>query len=148
MVLLASSITFSKITGPQLTGGAEFRYLLPEIPKDIDVKRKPPDKIVYIVSPPQDFIDISVGNLDGIGDFLNRCRSRLADVVAADADWIRPRHFLHGVFNGVPNETDSGFNRKYPSSTADHLFKNVILGSRADFCPLKTVLLGNCLIHG
>ena len=69
-------------------------------------------------------------------------------MITADTDGIGPRQFLHGVFNGVTDQTNRRPDGKDPCPPADHLFQNVVLRCCAHPIPREAVSLGGCLKHG
>src|SRR5215510_11371408 len=73
-------------TGPEPPRGAELSDLLQEVVVDVEEERELRSKAVHGKSGSYGSLDVGQPVIQGEGQFLHRSRSRLTDVIAADAD--------------------------------------------------------------
>ncbi len=133
---------------PEPPGGPELRYLLEDIPEDIEVEGDPGSKFVDVQPPLEDMVDIGHGDLEGIGDLLSRGASGFPYMVPTDAHGIRPGHNLCGVLHGIADEANGWLHGKDPVPPANHLLQDVVLWGGANSVQGKTILFRRGLVHG
>ncbi len=146
--MILGSVALLQVFCPEFPCRTELGYLFPEVSKDIEVEGEAPDKIVNVMATAQDFLDIGIGNLEGVSDFLNRRTTRFANVITTNADRVGSGEFLHRIFDRITDETYSGFHGKDPCPPSDHLFENIVLRGSAHSIFFKSVFFGGCLEHG
>ena len=146
--LLLDAVFLLQVPRPELAGRPELRHLLPEVAEDVEVEREAADEGVDVVAPRQHVVDVGVGDEDGAGDLLRGRRARLPDMVAADADRVRPGQDVHGVLDGVADQLHRGLDREDPRAPADHLLEDVVLRGCGDHLRAVAELLRHRLVHG
>src|SRR5712692_687333 len=112
---------------PQPAGGPELGDLLKQVVVDVEKERELRGEAVHGKSSFYGSLDVGQPIIEGKGQFLHRGRSGLANVIAADADWMPFGNLFRAVGDGVGNEAQRGFWREEPFFLGDVFLQDVVL---------------------
>ena len=144
---IARSETLVHDLGPNPPRRAELGDLFEELVVRVEEEAEPRREFVYCEPAPQGPFDIGDTSAEGVGEFLRGRGARFADVVAADRDWIEPRHPPGGELDRIGYEPHRLAGRIDVFLLGHELLEDVVLNSSRQTFPRCALLFGHDEIH-
>ena len=113
----------------------------------IEKERDPRNKLVHIHASIDAVFHILNSVAQGKGQFLQRRRSCLAYVVAANRYRVVFWYVFRRVFKGVDDQLHRRFDRVYPFFLRDVFLQDIVLQSARDLFEIGFLFLGDDQIH-
>src|ERR1700687_2445384 len=133
---------------PDFARGTVFGDLFEKIVVRVEKKAEARAEVVDVKAAAERPLDVFNAVIDGESEFLQRGRSRFANVIAADRDGVEARRKLRPELEGVNDQAHRGRGRIDVLLLRDVLLENVILQSAGNFLPVGALLFRNDQVHG
>ena len=108
-ILCAEAVPHQSI--PNLACSPVLRDLLEEIIVRVEKEAQPWPKLIHFQTPPPRPLHVLHAVIDRECEFLQGGRARLADVVSADGDRVKPRSEFRSELERVHHQTHAGCRR-------------------------------------
>src|SRR5687767_1861328 len=144
---VTSSETIARQLRPNASGGAKLRYFFEEVIVCIEKEGNARDERIDLQTSIESGLDVSDRVREGERQLLNRCRSRLADVISADGNRVPVRNFLLAVTEDIGDKAQRKLRRIDIQTPRDVLFQNVVLNGPVDDRRRDALLPGHGDIH-
>ena len=132
---------------PDATCRAVFGNLLEKVAVRVEEKRKLRRKLVDFQSAAQSPFDVLHPVAQRKRQFLNRRRTRLANVIPADRNRIELRRILHAKLEGINHQPHRRLGRVDVFLLRDVLLQDVVLQRAGNFLPVGALFFRNGQIH-
>ena len=133
---------------PDLAGGAIFGDLLEEIVVRVEEEAESRAEIVDIESAPLRPLHVLDAVVQGERQFLQRGRTGLANVIAADRNGVEARREFRSELEGVDHQPHRRRRRIDIFLLRDVFLQNVVLDRAGNLFPVRALLFGDHQIHG
>ena len=124
---------FADDARPEPPRGAKLGDLFQQIVMRVEEERDARRKLIDLQAGFESSLDISNGIGEGKGQFLDRRRPGLSDVIAADRNCVPVGHLERAEREGVRNQAQRRFRRKDVGPARDVFLQNIVLNSAVYF---------------
>ncbi len=125
---------------PDLARGAELGDLLKEVVMGIEEEAQPGSEIVDAQPAAQRPLHVLHAVIEGESELLQRRRTCLANVIAADRDGVEARSKTRAELKGVDHQAHGRRGRKNIFLLRDVFLEDVVLQRAGAFAPVPTLL--------